>query len=209
MQWCRGSAAEGQQKVWCVGCECSALRCTHFFTGTFLHWIMLINFNQEVLEVYYFQPNLSLFSKALDRIFAPRVICTVEFLTTQHWGHPCRLESLQGILASISTTDVELKRAHEFLEQKQNNSSQNRNHHMMLLPNTTNQQQQKQKAPYEGKASESNAFQPGLDSQLQGPNGRYKQGLRVCAGDVGLTVQPPASPPSQDLALSSTRHSTD
>lgn len=45
---------------------------------------MLINFNQEVLEVYYFQPNLSLFSKALDRIFAPRDICTVEFLTTQH-----------------------------------------------------------------------------------------------------------------------------
>jgi len=48
--------------VW--GVSALPLRCSHFFTGTFLHWMMLINLNQQVLEVSYFRPNLSLFSKA-------------------------------------------------------------------------------------------------------------------------------------------------
>lgn len=61
---------------------------------------------------------------------------------------------------------------------------------MMLLPSTTkptaaSQLGRSKKASYEGKASESDAFLPALDSPLQGPNGRYKQGLRVWAGDVG------------------------
>lgn len=85
---------------------------------------------------------------------------------------------------------------------------------MMLLPNTTkptaaSQLGRSKKASYEGKASESDAFLPALDSPLQGPNGRYKQGLRVWAGDVGSHCAATSISPRQDLALSGARSSTE